>query len=840
MKLWQIEELALGEKAEKNNVKNFQSYSVESLRKISETLSIKETAKKEIIAAIENKFKNKRSINSFLKSLDQNDLIILKLASEQQDDNKNSILYLVRQSHLKGVDNSFLKTFSLIEKGLLIVRWYKNSSEVFKIEDCKKASYVLEVFVNSYVEKAVSDVQIEDIFFDPAFPARTLSGTHLDPSMLLHEYYVVMRHIYHQPVELIKSGRAKSVYVKKSLKRINQLISSIDEDQFEYMLMLLETGGLIERNRKTNRLMISEKGLQWFELSPLQKLKQLFLATSNNNFDFLALDYYAKVHSDTFINHASSITVDNAKINVKDDWCYLPEILSIVPQDNFVKLSEIINFAGNGYPYLFFNSYDELQSIDINTKITDEQKRIQKIIFTGYIEEIATPMGLVEWAIGKKSGELLIRLTKLGAFFLGLKNEDDLDYNALNQQGPAIVVQPDFDVLVFLDKVSLKDSLALLNICSTTNEQSAQSPVRRLQLNKNSVKWAIEDKMEQNEILNLLKKLSFDTIPQNVKVELNEWTGGSYPVELYRGYDLFEFNTEAERDSFLSKNGEAIAVSKRFLLVESTLKKTSKNLIDYTKTAPKELKIAQEGSIIRNMSGPKSLETQKILDTLAERTSENSWLLSNKMLAKSDYSSRKVVDFLEKTSESLPPSVYTTIKGTLDKNTEIKSAKMEIVEIGDKRLLKGLMEHEATKEFIAGNIGPNHLAIHNESSKAFWKAAKTLGLMKSKAQLEKLPKTTGRLSNDKKAGDLSGFCMVKGSEKKQKLVNAINNGWDVELLILESSLSYYYSRSKLDIVSGTPLGFEGNTENYLRLKTGVNNHVSIIKLQAIKAIRDLL
>jgi|GEM_PF-5198915 len=839
MKLWQIENLALHEHLSVDPEKNLKYYSVESLRVIAERISLKALKKVEIVDGIVKKLKNKRSLDKIISSFDEMDLALLKLVSKSSLSNR-TVCKISRQASLCGISDSFERLYRLVQHGLVLINWYKNTSEVFRLEDYEKGNRLLCVFVADSVIKAVNDVEPYKISFEAAFPARTLSGLHQDPSMLLHEYDVLMKYLYHQPVEFIKSGRIKAIYVKRSLKRIGQIISTIDEKRFEYMVMLLESGGLILRNEETKRVALSKTGEAWFELGPLERLKQIYKASTKHTFDFLSLDYYSKVHDDIFTSPTNNRVQAGGRLDVGADWNCLPDVLSIVPQDNFVKLSEVIGLAGQGYPYLFFSFYDELNTNVSNPPVLSlEQRRIQKVVFTGYIEEIATPMGLIEWAIGKKSGELLIRLTALGAFFLDMEDESQLDYSAKTSHGPAIVIQPDFDVLVFLDKVSLHESVSLLDICAVTDEQMVQSPVRRLRLCKESIKWAIENKIDKSEILELINRLSFDSVPQNVKVELEEWTGGSYPVELYRGHDLLEFNTELERDSMQRKISNAIAVSTRFLLVlESS--QPDKELVDYESVPPKELKILPDGSITRNISGPKSLETGKVLESVAVQTAENIWSLDSVKLTQSGLTSRKIIEFLEEASESLPPAVYATITGACTEKIEVKTGRMEIVEISDRRLLKGLMEHESTKETIAGNIGATHIAIHQESSKKFWSSAKKIGLKKSLEPLVNLPKTTGRLSADKKVGDLSGFNMVKGSERRQQLVNAINNGWDVELLILESSLSYYYSRSKIDIVKGSPLGFEGDNENYLRLKTEKTGHVSIIKLQTIKAIRDLL
>jgi hypothetical protein len=169
----------------------------------------------------------------------------------------------------------------------------------------------------------------------------------------------------------------------------------------------------------------------------------------------------------------------------------------------------------------------------------DAFERVEGRYVERFLEGIPLSLGYVAVAYGEKStSDRYPSLGELKAFRL-----EPRFFQAIRGAIPApkVTVQPNFEVHVESDFYPAQVLMALRPLTTPL----AEDKVIILKLEKKQV----AAQLAQNEALDvmaLLKQLSGRDLPQNVAIELEEWSGHSDVFTLYEGYGLLEGNPPLE------------------------------------------------------------------------------------------------------------------------------------------------------------------------------------------------------------------------------------------------------------------------------------------------------
>ncbi len=225
----------------------------------------------------------------------------------------------------------------------------------------------------------------------------------------------------------------------------------------------------------------------------------------------------------------------------------------------------------------------------INEKDPDAFERAEGLWIERFLEYIPLIMGFVDVAYDKDFSTKKYPLTnKLKAFKINqsLKNYYNKNYNI------KITLQPNFDLIIESSVYPMSIANKFIYLCNIVTEQ----PHLVLHLDKKKIIKGHAD----NEKLNIVKELEqvvSNIIPNNVKVELNEWIKQTEKFVLYSGFNLFENN-----DKNSNKTDLKYAIDKNLSLIKNAttlynnLLKTGKAPIsishsdDKFKTLPKVAK----------------------------------------------------------------------------------------------------------------------------------------------------------------------------------------------------------------------------------------------------------
>lgn len=832
MKSWKIHELGRRERLPLTAWENLRCHSAELLKNICTSLGLEMGKKAEMARGIADFLSDEKRLSPLLNDFDREDLALLNVMARHSPETSTPMMFL-REAHFSGISSAKNRLLRLILHGLILVRWYEGTSEVLHQSEIEEMDENLDIFIPALVLELMPQVETPGIEFDD--PGEPDEADIRKPKVFqtLRAIDLVLGHVAETPLELTKNGKIKKAAVKRMVKEISPLFPMMDNERAYNLLQIAYLTGALEMKDRESGLRLGEKGEALLKLPPLERLENFWAATKSERFNFMDLDYFSMHHKDVFLHYKRNY--GDMVLAVTEDWPVIPDVLRLMPVKKWVRIRDLIRYAGSGYPFLFFRleRYSHWGRTAPPESPLDVQTRIQEIVFTGYIEEIAFPFGLVEWSIGKEK-ELLIRMTGLGRRFLGMADPPkEIRSQAKRDKARAIVVQPDFEIVAFNDGLDFDDRLRLWEMAVPEAEHDSQDPVSRFRLSRQSVSHCLDRGMTLEEILDFLEAENGGPLPRNVAIELGEWSRMHDQVVFFRGFDLLQFKDGEERDKNAVEYPGAKNIGDCFLMAREG-PVSSTRVVDYSSTLGKCLKIDKNGRVTLQKHIPADLETLGLLEMIAESGSPGLFRLSDKAVKAAPIRGKELVAMLDARSTGLPSTVYMRIMGLGGGVKPFPFNRFHLLEINDSRILNGILEDPATGKYAAGTVGGNLLAILPGQSAAFEKALAKTGLALDSGASPSLKKKAHPPDQKK---DLSGFRLVQGRERRKIIMRAIESGKEMDIMYFDKPSRY--GSSRLEVVRCLPLEIVDDYSPYLLAREIGDSRDFGFELRTIKAIREL-
>jgi len=215
-------------------------------------------------------------------------------------------------------------------------------------------------------------------------------------------------------------------------------------------------------------------------------------------------------------------------------------------------------------------------------------------------------LGLVDLGEDADGKLASFRLTAIGRHvLLGEALPDDGRPPA---NGPALVVQPNFD-LVVLDASA---NLGLLAQLDDFAERSTLDRAATYRLTRESVVRGLERGHTGQSILSLLEGASRAPVPQNVRYSVEEWNRLFERIHVRRGASLLVADSPRQASAWLEDTGLAAALGRRLsptaYLVPSERRATVESLLSRQGPAPRSVDYAQPRRRLFRVSEPASVE----------------------------------------------------------------------------------------------------------------------------------------------------------------------------------------------------------------------------------------
>jgi hypothetical protein len=261
-------------------------------------------------------------------------------------------------------------------------------------------------------------------------------------------------------------------------------------------------------------------------------------------------------------------------------------------------------------------------------------------------------LGIVEIGlVGEQP--VCVRLTDLGRAILSPESAATFEETRV---GPAWLVQPDFEIVVYLDQAA-PGQIAFVE--RHAERLQAQSHVARYRLTRESIYQGLEGGTTLDELLENLRAGAAHDLPQNVAATIREWAARREQITLHRRAQLLEFADQAARQRALDGGMAGTPVGERFVLFATMPSQLPAHTrIDYTLDLPRCLAVTEEGSIrLVRPAGDLLLHPQ--LGQWADVQPDGTWQLSNAGVAqaiRSGASISQLIGLLQaRLTHQLPP-----------------------------------------------------------------------------------------------------------------------------------------------------------------------------------------
>ncbi len=322
-------------------------------------------------------------------------------------------------------------------------------------------------------------------------------------------------------------------------------------------------------------------------------------------------------------------------------------------------------------------------------------------------------LGMVELSIDGNTVRGF-RLTDLGREILHSTEQKRPRGMSKSSSTNAWIVQPDFGLMVYVDKASPAQLAFAERIAE--RQGHAQRHVARYILTRNSIYGALESGYTMDEILNELRKGTERKLPANVEAEIRGWSERREQIVLRRRATLMEFAGAAERQAALESGFEGVAVGDRFLLIERAKGKATAapRKFDYTQPLPPCIEVCETGKLSLSTPYP-DLLIRGQFDTWSERVGDDTWQLSEKSVRSAVKRNRSVNELVgllnSRAVKSVPLFLLLALKAWAGASTQVQLGKVAVLRCAQQDAFLAIAGATRHKGCLLGCLGPNAFLV---------------------------------------------------------------------------------------------------------------------------------
>ncbi|MBO0859456.1 MAG: helicase-associated domain-containing protein [Chloracidobacterium sp.] len=187
-------------------------------------------------------------------------------------------------------------------------------------------------------------------------------------------------------------------------------------------------------------------------------------------------------------------------------------------------------------------------------------------------------------------------------------------------EGPCWIVQPNFEVIVYLDQASPR-RLGFIERIGL--RQKADAAIAGYRLTRESIYAALEDGIDAQQLLRTLASGALHPLPPGVERTLSDWAARRERLAVRLNASVLEFSDAGMRDEALAKGEvKGAAIGDRFILTEQSEQALKRALplggaILYEPQPPRSLIIGDDG-ILRIDAAKRDLLIESELAAMAE------------------------------------------------------------------------------------------------------------------------------------------------------------------------------------------------------------------------------
>ena len=296
---------------------------------------------------------------------------------------------------------------------------------------------------------------------------------------------------------------------------------------------------------------------------------------------------------------------------------------------------------------------------------------------------------------------------------------------------PAWIVQPNFELLVYVDEVAPSQMIFLDRYVDRLDIQQHTAHYR---LTRESVYRGLERGGSLEEFLTALRTGAKVPVPQNVEIDLQQWGGLREQITLRRETQMIEFADHQAMQTAMNQGLSGKILGDRFLLIDQNtpaIDALIKQKIRYDQPLSRCLKIGETGAVTQVKSVEDLLlETQ--LQRWMEKGSDNTWALTQASVAGAAQVGNKasdILDFLEaRRTDELPPLLKVALTAWAGRPPTLEMAEIIVLRCTNWEVFDAIARSEILRSRFVARLSPDLLLVDRSQLKKLKQDLKWLGI----------------------------------------------------------------------------------------------------------------
>ncbi len=296
---------------------------------------------------------------------------------------------------------------------------------------------------------------------------------------------------------------------------------------------------------------------------------------------------------------------------------------------------------------------------------------------------------------------------------------------------PAWIVQPNFEILVYLDEVAPMQMVFLEGHCDRIDTQQYTVQYR---ITRESVYQGLERGGTLEAFLDGLKTGAKVPLPQNVEIDIQQWSQLREQVTLKRSVRLLEFTDEASRQAAIAKGIKGQAIGDRFLLITqepNAIKTWINQKINYSTSLKSCLSITETGEVKQTaIVNDLLFETQ--LQRWVEPSGKKGMAITPASVAKAVKTGHKasdILDFLEtRLTHAIPPLLKIALTAWAGRPAKLEMEEIIVLRCLDPVVFDAIASSKKLRSHFIGHLSPSLLLVDRTQLKKLNQDLEWLGL----------------------------------------------------------------------------------------------------------------
>ena len=296
---------------------------------------------------------------------------------------------------------------------------------------------------------------------------------------------------------------------------------------------------------------------------------------------------------------------------------------------------------------------------------------------------------------------------------------------------PAWIVQPNFELLVYVDEVAPSQMIFLDRYADRLDIQQHTAHYR---LTRESVYRGLECGGSLEEFLTALRTGAKVPVPQNVEIDLQQWGGLREQITLRRETQMIEFADYQAMQTAMNQGVKGKILGDRFLLIDKVtpaIESLIKQKIRYDQPLVRCLKIGETGEVTQTKSvHDLLLETQ--LQQWMEKGANKTWALTQASVAKAAKAGNKasdILDFLEaRRTDELPPLLKVALTAWAGRPPTLEMAEVIVLRCTNWEVFDAIARSEVLRSRFVARLSPDLLLVDRSQLKKLKQDLEWLGI----------------------------------------------------------------------------------------------------------------